>query len=155
MSKVIIGIIVLILIVGGVYFFMVNNDEETTETTTNTAATTNTAPTEPATKITGKGFNDTIITIEPSEDKTISGIVTITMTNAPEETKAGFFAMVNKGEQVDTPNLGIDQDDSDGWSWILDTSEYENGVYEISSIAALDGDSSPLGNATAQVIIEN
>ena len=55
------------------------------------------------------------------------------------------------------PNLGSDSDGSDGWSYMLDTTTYDNGLHDISGLAfsELTTGAAPLGSATTQVIIKN
>ena len=50
----------------------------------------------------------------------------------------------------------MDTDGSDGWSYVLDTTNYENGVYEVFSMVGEEiKEAAPSGMASAQVIIEN
>ena len=114
-------------------------------------------PATPRTEIVAQGQNATV-RVEPSVDNAISGIVTITITEAPDGTVMAFFTMRKQGAedtQVEGPNIGIDTDASDGWSSLLDTSGFENGVYEVSGLAMAGPDDDPLGGATAQVLIQN
>jgi hypothetical protein len=113
-------------------------------------------PAAPKTEIVVEGMNATMV-IEPSVDDVISGMVTITISKAPDETEMAFFAMQKQGADPaeEGPNLGIDTDGSDGWSRLLDTTGFENGLYEIGGFAIVDPDGDPLGAATAQVVIEN
>ena len=97
--------------------------------------------------------------VSPSTDKVIKGIVTLNLVEVPEGT--GVTALLLQGQGApDTsgPNLGLDTDGSDGWSYILDTTKYDNGVYTVGGIAgiSLGGESDqPLGAVSTQVIIEN
>ncbi|MFQ6105500.1 MAG: hypothetical protein ACE5NL_00310 [Candidatus Hydrothermarchaeaceae archaeon] len=100
--------------------------------------------------------------IAPSEDSFVKGIVTITMTHVPDGTKMVAFAIQGSGiEDIAKtgPNLGKDNDGSDGWSLYLDTTRYPNGVYDIISYAShlteLQEDVPPLGFASAQIVIQN
>jgi hypothetical protein len=114
-------------------------------------------PATPRAEIVVEGRNATV-RIEPSVDEVVSGIVTITIIEAPDETEMAFFAMRKQGAediQEEGPNIGIDTEASDGWSSLLDTTGFENGVYEVSGLAMADADSDPLGGATAQVVFEN
>jgi hypothetical protein len=114
-------------------------------------------PTAPDTEIRSQGYNAEVV-IEPSSDNVISGIVTIRVTKAPAETEMAFFAIVGNGsESIETtgPNLGIDSDVSDGWSRLLDTTEYEDGLYEVAGLAMSSANDDPIGMASAQVMIQN
>ena len=76
----------------------------------------------------------------------------------PPQNSMAFFAMDRQGESGtlgEGPNIGIDQDGSDGWSARLDTTAFENGVYEVSGLAMADADSDPIGGATALLVFEN
>ena len=113
-------------------------------------------PTAPKTEIKATSLGTTMVT-SPSVDKVISGTVTIELTKVPAETGVAGFGIEKQGStESGGPNLGLDQDGSDGWSYILDTTNYENGVYTAYSMV---GESlqaqAPLGIVTAQVVIEN
>ena len=106
------------------------------------------------TQVTVDGFNSSV-TIAPSVDNVLSGTVTVTLEDAPDGTNLAFFTIAGPGISEEGPNLGIDSDSSGGWSRIVDTTEYENGVYDIGALAMPSADDNPLGTATAQVVIEN
>jgi hypothetical protein len=119
-------------------------------------------PTAPKTEIKATGFGDVEMTVSPSKEDTIEGIVTITLSNVPEGTGIAAFALLEQGaemgEDTGAPNLGFDTDGSDGWKRILDTANFENGVYTLAGIigTTLDEESDgPTGAAMAQVIIDN
>ena len=148
-------IVIIVIVVAGAILFLNNKDEREVvsfEQTEESAL--------PKTEIRVTGLDSELL-ITPSVDNVISGIVTISMTKAPAETKSALFLIVEKGEDFKTvgPNLGIDTDGSDGWSRIVDTTQYENGLYDIAT-AALDvaspgsGDD-PIAMTAAQVIIQN
>jgi len=112
---------------------------------------------EPFTEIRTSGFNTEMV-ISPTSNNVISGIVTITMSKIPAETGIVGFVLLAQGEElIGGPNLGMDGSGNDGWSFILDTTAYSNGVYTLSGIAAIafEEGRQPLGVASAQVIIEN
>lgn len=108
--------------------------------------------------IKAKGFGGVDMVISPSEGKNVKGIVTIELKNVPEAISiAGFFIYL-QGEQLQGgPNLGLDMDGSDGWSYILDTTNYDNGVYEVGAVVgeSIGEDKDPLGAVTTQIIIQN
>jgi len=111
----------------------------------------------PATEIRVEGQSASML-IEPSVDNVVSGVVTIAVTEPPSETEMVFFVIVGQGiedTEITGPNLGIDQDGGDGWSRLLDTTDYDNGLFEISGLPMSDPDSDPLGIVSAQVLIEN
>lgn len=163
-SIAIILIVAVIAVVAWLYLFGQSqrnrgtiNNTETEGSESPSASESATEPASPKTEIKVQGQNASVL-IEPSVDNVISGVVTITVTEAPNETNMAFFAMVKQGAEdlkETGPNLGIDSDGSDGWSKLLDTTQYENGLYEISGLTMIDSDSNPLGTATAQVMIQN
>ena len=55
------------------------------------------------------------------------------------------------------PGTPIDQDSSDGWSVMYDTTQYENGLYEVAAIVGegFEDNQPPLDAVTAQILIEN
>ena len=127
-----------------------------TSTTVTTKTESTAATAAPKTEITAKSLGTEMV-ISPSVGKTIKGIVTITLTKVPSATGIAAFGIEKQGStEGGGPNLGMDQDGSDGWSYILDTTDYENGIYTIYSMV---GESlkaeAPLGIVTAQVVIEN
>ena len=117
-------------------------------------------PDPPKIEIRAKGFGDTELVISPSVDKTISGIVVLTMSQVPPGTKLVAFALEGNGIpsiKETGPNLGTDTDGSDGWIWLFDTTSYDNGLYDVSGIVFSDLSTGvpPLGAAKLQVIIKN
>lgn len=119
-------------------------------------------PEKPKTEIIAKGQTGLELVISPSVDEVIKGTVTITMNNVPQGTKfAGFYLKSGDAEDVgdDLPNVGLDKDGSDGWSSILDTTEYNNNKYRI--FAATFGEepdyttAEPTGTILAEVVINN
>ncbi len=104
--------------------------------------------------------------ISPTLETTISGIVTIEATSVPEGTGLVKFIVrpsdITMGGSMSASDLAqVDQyrdtSDSDGWSTIVDTSSYENGVFSVDIMAMLPGDEDgdPLDMATTQVQVEN
>ncbi|MEE9595044.1 MAG: hypothetical protein V3V92_06560 [Candidatus Hydrothermarchaeales archaeon] len=96
--------------------------------------------------------------IRPTNDNIVSGAINLMVTQVPSGTELVGFAIQGPGiEDIGKtgPNLGLDGDGGDGWSYIFDTSKYANGVYDISGIALPSGGGAPLGAAYAQVIIQN
>jgi hypothetical protein len=158
-KAIIIIIVVGLVLVGiGVLLFFTLQPKETTsskeETNVPSSSETATEPASPKTEIKVQGQNATL-TISPSIDDEIKGTVTVTITGAPSETKAVFFTIAARDERPDSPNLGIDEDGSDGWSRIVDTTKYKNGVYVIAGMPTVTGEGDPLGRATAKVEIRN
>jgi hypothetical protein len=115
----------------------------------------NTEPAAPKTEITATGMGDTTIVVSPSVDKTIKGTVTIDLTKVLSNTKIAAFGVTKQGEEgLGTPVF--DREGSDGWSYILDTTTYPNGVYTISGITGDElEDDGPDGFVQVQAIIEN
>jgi hypothetical protein len=157
-----IGAVIVGLVVGigalGFYLYQSQTKEKTSTQVTTPKTATDSAklatPSAEKTEIRVQGLNASVL-IEPSVDNVISGVVTITVTKAPNGTKMAFFTIQGQGIKDTGPNLGIDNDGSDGWSRLLDTTEYKNGLYEISGLAMSGPDDNPLGVATAQVKIQN
>jgi len=106
----------------------------------------------------GRGFGKIKLTISPADGKTIKGMVTITLANVDEDARIAAFLIQAQGEQIEGPNLGIDTDKDDGFSYILDTTKYENGVYTIGAVVgkSLENEGEDAsGAAMTQFIIEN
>lgn len=123
--------------------------EQTTQETSESAP--------PKTEIVGR-LKGTEMVIKPSVDNVIKGIVTVTATKVPEGAQRVYFVLSGQSIEGVGPNINIDTDGSDGWSGILDTTQYENGVYTIGALAFLTTEiteDDPIGGATAQVIIQN
>jgi hypothetical protein len=148
---VIILIVVVVALGVGAYLY---GQSQNNNGTTNNTGTKVSEPATPKTEITVQGQNATV-NIKPSVDNVISGVVTITVTKAPDETKMVFFVIAGQGIKETGPNLGIDSEGSDGWSRLVDTAKYKNGLYEIAGLPMTSGDDSPLGKASAQVTIKN
>ncbi len=99
--------------------------------------------------------------ISPSQNNDIKDIVTITVTKAPANT--GIIGFAIEGPEITDihqsgPNLGYDNDGSDGWSFDFDTNSYPNNKYTIATIAfPADRQSGepPLGAVQAQIEIKN
>jgi hypothetical protein len=137
----IIALVVLLVIGIGVYFFIQsgNKDKSNTDVVQEEEST---VPT---------------LTIRPLNGNNASGIVTATVNNAPEGTKMVAFVITGSDGDVSNagPNLGYDTSASDGWTRIIDTTKYENGLYEVSGLPTTSADANPLTLVSAQVIIEN
>jgi len=104
-----------------------------------------------------KGFGGADISVTPSDGNKVSGIVTISL-EAPADTGVVVFGIQGEGiEDTGAPNLGLDADGSDGWNHILDTTQYQNGVFSIYGVSAVSFEEGqePTGSASVQVIIEN
>jgi uncharacterized protein (UPF0333 family) len=154
---VIILIVVVVAIGVGAFLYWQSqnkNDTEPKDSQSTSTSETATEPASPKTEIKVQGQNATLV-ISPSVDKEISGTVTVTVTQAPEGTKMALFTIQGGDVKVTGPNLGIDSDGSDGWSRIVDTTKYDNGVYEIAGLPSTTSEGNPLGRAVAQVIIKN
>ena len=91
-------------------------------------------PEKPKTEIIAKGQKGAELVISPSADDVIKGIVTITVNNVPQGTKS-IDLYLESGDAEDAndgpPNLGFDDEGSDGWSLIVDTAAYANNKYKI------------------------
>ncbi len=87
------------------------------------------------TKIIAKGPKGTELVISPSMDKVIKGTVTITVNKVPPGTKFIDFHLESseraEEESDGPPNLGSDDDGSNGWGLIIDTATYDNNKYRI------------------------
>ncbi|MBS3116961.1 hypothetical protein J4421_05185 [Candidatus Woesearchaeota archaeon] len=118
-------------------------------------------PEKPKTEIIATGQKGAELVISPSVDEAIKGTVTITMNNVPQETRyVGFY--IERGDAEDAndgpPNLGLDNDGSDGWSLVVDTTAYDNNKYRIFALAFAEEPSSevePTGTVQAEVVINN
>ncbi len=105
------------------------------------------------------------MSISPSKGNVIKDTVTIKVTKVPEDTGVVAFAIQGPGIediQKTGPNLGVDTDGSDDWSFTLNTNQYNNEDYSIISIAYTEWDVKPgtkpralLGGVQAQVKINN
>ncbi len=100
----------------------------------------------------------TEMVVRPAVDTKIRGVVIVTATKVTEGTQRVYFTIVGPGVEDVGPNINIDTDGSNGWSGILDTTEYENGVYTIGVLTFNTveiTEEEPIGGATVQVIILN
>ena len=110
-------------------------------------------------RVTGRtGLSEMLIT--PTIDKNVKGVITVELTKAPDETKAVIFVLkkgkINVKEGLG-PDIPIDQDKNDGWSILYDTTEYENGLYEVAAIVGegFADDQPPLDAVGTQIVINN
>ena len=97
------------------------------------------------------------IEIAPSLDKIISGDVTITANDVPEETGVVGFALTEKVEDLGTGGIfiGFDSSPKGGWTKTFDTTEYDNGKYYLHVLVAEKMGSDPIGAASVRVEINN
>ena len=96
--------------------------------------------------------------ISPSEDNEISGVVTISMTKVPEATLFVSFAIDGPGINDTSPNLGLNINESEGWSIEFDTTDYSDDTYTIVGYAFATehgADTNPLGFVQTEVVIKN
>ncbi len=118
-------------------------------------------PQKPKTEIIAKGQKGTELVISPSVDEVIKGTVTITMNNVPQGTKyVGFYLEAGDAEDASDgpPNLGLDNDGSDGWNLVADTTAYGNNKKQIFALAFAEDPGSevdPTATAQATLIINN
>lgn len=150
----ILGIVILILVIGGMFLLNKGGGDTLVDFEEQQQAA---EPASPKTEVRAKGFNAEVL-VKPSVDNVISGVVTISVTKAPAETNMAFFTITGQGVEgigPAGPNLGIDGDATDGWSKLIDTTKYKNGLYEIAGLAMPSTDDDPLGMATVQVLIQN
>src|SRR3989338_2336773 len=109
-------------------------------------------------KVSGQGVE---MIISPSTDNTVKDEIIITATKVPQDTGVIGFAIIGPGiEAIEKtgPNLGYDDDGSDGWSLEFDTNSYPNNEYSLGIIAFPANRKSgepPLGAAQARMVIEN
>jgi len=103
------------------------------------------------------------VKISPTEDKKVSGVVTVTLQNIPSETTKILVSMTPqgfKGDLYNDPNVIIQWVDnpSIGQEILLDTTKLENGVYGIGVSATYEGapESSPwIALVQTQVNVQN
>jgi len=103
------------------------------------------------------------VRISPTEDKKISGIITVTLQNIPSKTTRILISMTPqgfKGDLYNDPNVIIQwvEDPSSGQEILLDTTKVENGIYGIGVLATYDGapESNPwIAIVQTQVNVQN
>lgn len=113
------------------------------------------------TEIKLKGYNLDAV-IKPSIEERVKGIVKIEATKVNDDTKMVFFAITGHDipplEQTG-PNIGVDTDGSNGWSIMLDTTKYKNGLYDIlvgsSPKESMEEGQGPAAYAQGQIVISN
>lgn len=111
----------------------------------------------PKNEIKEGGYNSTIV-LTPSQNDVISGEVTVKALDVPIEAKhVGFSINENFDDLgVGGPNLGFDSKKDDGWSIVLDTTKYNNGIYYVAFfVFSTDATSNPVAVANAQVEVKN
>lgn len=103
------------------------------------------------------------VKISPTEDKKVSGIITVTLEDIPGKTTKILVSLAPqgfKGDLYNDPNVIIQWIDqpSIGQEILLDTTKVENGVYGIGVSATYDGapESSPwIALVRTQVNVQN
>ncbi len=101
------------------------------------------------------------IVLAPTKDNKVSGVITISLVNAPAETKQVGFDIV-KSEvnwwETNEAEQDFDKDDSDGWSIEVDTTTYANKEYAFLAIAytnkIVPGEM-PLAISVVKAVIDN
>jgi hypothetical protein len=158
-----IGIVILIIVVlgigiiGGLFLFGKKEEAQTSKSLKPDTSLSTKEQESPENKIVEKGVN-MYIEIEPSVGNTISGVVNVSATSTPKDTNSIGFVVVEKIEDLITGDgkiLGTDSDGSDGWTSIFDTTEFENGLYFVVSIASAKPGGNPNASANVQVEINN
>ena len=134
--------IVVLAVLGGAFYWYTQNSNKTSETAKQE---------EPGQNLGGK------LKVDPIKGNDVSGTISITLTEVPEGTKMVGFVVLKNGENVKDvgPKMQRDTDESDGWTWLVDTTAYENGLYEISALPSADADSNPLSLVKKQIMIKN
>jgi len=103
------------------------------------------------------------VKISPTEDKKVSGVITVTLEDIPGKTTKILVSLAPqgfKGDLYNDPNVIIQWIDqpSIGQEILLDTTKVENGVYGIGVSATYDGapESSPwIALVQTQVNVQN
>jgi len=103
------------------------------------------------------------VKISPTEDKKVSGVITVTLENIPSKTTKILVSLAPqgfKGDLYNDPNVIIQWIDqpSIGQEILLDTTKVENGVYGMGVSATYDGapESSPwIALVQTQVNVQN
>jgi hypothetical protein len=153
-------VLIVVILIGGLlaagYFFFIQPQIQFKKgTQLDTTLTTKSII--PRTKIEERGMNVKLI-ISPSQNDVISGEVTIEAVDVPKETKnVGFLTIENFNEtETGGPNLGFDSSPNGGWTKTLDTTEYDNGEYNIGIVVfGSNTDSDPIGAVNVKVLIDN
>ncbi len=118
-------------------------------------------PEKPKTEIIAKGSNGAELVISPAVDEVIKGTVTIAMNKVPPGTKyVGFYLEREDAEDASDgpPNLGLDNDGSDGWGLVVDTTAYDNNKKQIFALAFAENPGSevdPTETVQATLVINN
>ena len=103
------------------------------------------------------------VKISPTEDKKVSGVITVTLQNIPTKTTKILVSLAPqgfKGDLYSDPNVIIQwvEEPSIGQEILLDTTKVENGVYGIGVSATYEGapESSPwIALVQTQVNVQN
>lgn len=134
-----------------------SRESSTPTTTPETGGTGGEITTTVKTYIESTGLSGNMKTrIEPTVGKQVSGIITISAIIVPDNTNAVAFSIATTGQTPEQPNLGYDNDPNDGWDYLLDTTTYDNGVYNIYAYAFdATGSGGQLDVTITQVIIQN
>ena len=114
----------------------------------------------PSITVVGQGMN---MTLAPATTGSpLQGTVTITIPAAPAGTQSVWFGLAAgslPADQVGGPNLGGDQDGSNGWSMVVDTAAFPDGSYTLFAAAFQEAQivqgTAPAGFARADVTITN
>ena len=117
---------------------------------------------QPKTKINLEN-NGLKVKISPTEDKKVSGVITVTLENIPSKTTKILVSLAPqgfKGDLYNDPNVIIQWIDqpSIGQEILLDTTKVENGVYGIGVSATYKGapESNPwIALVQTQVNVQN
>jgi len=107
--------------------------------------------------------NDLKVKISPTENKKVSGVISVTLQSIPSKTTKILVSMAPqgfKGDLYNDPNVIIQwiEDPSIGQEILLDTTRLENGVYGIGVSATYAGapESSPwIALVQTQVNVQN
>lgn len=98
-------------------------------------------------------------TVKPSIEEKVKGVIKIELGGVPDDAVAvayylegGDLSPVGEGRR---PLFATKQDDV--WTGLLDTTEYENGMYTLGAVAwdVEDADGPPKANAQGQILISN
>ncbi|MFC1723626.1 lipoprotein [Nanoarchaeota archaeon] len=103
------------------------------------------------TEIKAIGQGATIV-ISPTIGKNVKGMITLTLTEMSADAKIISFAMERSGGEP----IVLGQANSDDWSILVDTTLYENGLYDIGGVTFTSSSSrEPIGMARTQILIDN
>jgi hypothetical protein len=98
-------------------------------------------------------------TISPSIDEKVKGVIKVEVKNVPEGTKiVAYYLSGGNLPAIGTERMpSLATDNGDVWVGMIDTSEYENGLYDLAVVTnnkeALEGD--PQAYAQGKIVISN